>query len=141
MSFLRIMDFKQLPVDILRIIIEKYNHQRRVCEEDAFLEKVKNNILDLFITKCKFRGYVVVLVDEEDPWTFTMMFKGKDRDIYVFYDGIKMITKEKRCGCCAPVISVKDVQRPYGRFESKLIDLILHIKNNGPEMFGVKCEI
>ena len=134
------MEFKELPVDILRVIVEKYNHQRRVHEEDAFLEKVKDNILDLFITddknsSCKFRGYDVILTDDEDPWTIAMMFKSKDHDIYVFYDGIKLITKEKRCGCCAPVPVVKDVHRPYGRFESNLVELILNVKNNGPEIF------
>lgn len=128
-----------IPEDIARIILDKYNHQRRVREEDAFLEKVKDNILDLFITDdaniCKFRGYDVTLTDEEEPWTVAMVFKSKEHDIYVFYDGIKLITKEKRCGCCAPVVVVKDVLRPYGRFESNLVELILNVKKNGPEIF------
>ena len=88
--------------------------------------------------KNKFHGYDVKLTEDAAPWTVTMVFASDDHDIFVFYDGIKLITKEKRCGCCAPVISVKDVQRPYGRFESKLVT-ILNVKNNGPEfkwMFG-----
>ena len=138
------MGFKELPTDILGVIVEKYNHQRRIREEDAFLEKVKDNILH-FITDdkspCKFRGYDVILTDEEDPWTVAMIFKSKDHDVYVFYDGIKLITKEKRCGCCAPIISVKDVQRPYERFESKIVELILNVKNNGPEFKWVFDEL
>lgn len=133
------MDFPEdIPEDITHIILEKYKYQQRIREEDAFLEKVQDNILDLFIfdkSPCKFRGYDVKLTEDEAPWTVAMIFKSKDHDIYIFYDGIKMITKEKRCECCAPVISVKDVHRPYGRFESKLVELILNVKNNGPEIF------
>ena len=135
------MDFPNIPGDTSRIILEKYTHQRRVREEDTFLEKVQDNILDLFITKCKFRGYDVTLIEDEDPWTVVMVLSCVDHDVYVFYDGIKLITKEKRCGtraapnhsggCCAPVISVKDAPRPYGRFESALVELILNVKNNG----------
>jgi len=131
--------FPEVPEDVARIILEKYTHQRRVREEDAFLEKVQDNILDLFITddaqKSKFRGYDVKLTEDAAPWTVAMILSCDDHDIFVFYDGIKMITKEKRCKCCPPVTTVKDVQRPYGRFESKLIDTILNVKNNGPEIF------
>jgi len=136
-----------IPTDIIRIILEKYKHQKRIQEEDNFLEKVQDNILDLFITddtqKSKFRGYDVKLTEDTAPWTVAMVLSCEDHDIYVFYDGIKMITKEKRCGCCAPVISVKDVQRPYGRFESKLVDTILNVKTNGPEIFDkwMFCEM
>ena len=128
------MEFKELPTDILRVIVEKHNLQQRMREEDDFLEKVKGFILDYIITddrpRCNFRGYDVRIINNEPPWGVAVMFYSEDFNIFFFDDTIR------ECHKIGTRVSIVDAPRPYGHLESRIVDLINDVKNTGPEMFN-----